>query len=81
LLKRHYTNGKDRWEPRDCSRLSELLSAEFGIPVDLSSKMGGLHTISRALSDGDTARAQIATLLLSIPDPTFLSKGRPSNYP
>ena len=36
--------------------------------------MEGLQTVSRALNDGDTARAQIATLLLCIPDPPSLSK-------
>jgi hypothetical protein len=75
VLKRSRENGEEHWEPRDSEWLSEFVSTEFGIPVDLSSKMGGLNAISRALNDGDVARAQIATVLLGIPDPPQLSKG------
>lgn len=40
----------------------------------MSSKRGGLRTIAKALNDGDLARAQIAAVLLGIPDPPPLSK-------
>jgi hypothetical protein len=40
----------------------------------MSSKAGGLLAIARALNEGDIARAQIATVLLAIPEPPALSK-------
>lgn len=58
----------DRWKPRDCGDLSRELSKLFGLPIDMSSKMGGLKAISNALNDGEIARAQIAAVLLSIPE-------------
>lgn len=70
--------GGNRWEPRECGQLSKRLSSHFGLPVDLSSKAGGLKAIANALNEGDLARAQIATLLLAIPDPP-LSKSIRSN--
>jgi hypothetical protein len=66
LLKR--SEADSDWEPRDCVELSEQSSTEFGLPIDMSSKVGGLHAISRALNENDVARAQIATVLLGIPD-------------
>ncbi len=75
LLKRARMNGREVWQPRDCGQLSKQVSASYGVPIDMASKMGGLHAISRALSEGDIARAQIATVLLAIPEPPPLSKG------
>ena len=40
----------------------------------MSSKMGGVKAIANALNEGDVARAQIATVLLGIPDLPVLSK-------
>jgi len=75
LLNRRGKAGRARWEPRDCARLSKEIGEHFRLPIDISSKMGGLKAISKALNDGDIARAQIATVLLGIPDPPFLAKG------
>ena len=72
LLKR---NGEDRWEPRDCAELSKQIGADFGLPIDMSAKMGGIKAISHALNEGDIARAQIAAVLLAIPDAPPLVKG------
>ncbi len=74
LLKRSRLHGNDHWEARNCQQLSKQLSSEFGLPIDLSSKMAGLDAVARALSDGDIARAQIATVLLAMPEPPALSK-------
>lgn len=68
LLKRSLVAGRERWEPRDSGELSKAIGASFGIPIDMSSKMGGVRAISNALNEGDVARAQIATVLLGIPD-------------
>jgi hypothetical protein len=78
LLARTRRNGKDEWRPRDCDDLSQEMSAQYGLPVDMSSKRGGLTVIARALNEGDLVRAQIATVLLGVPDPPSLSKGAPS---
>jgi hypothetical protein len=67
LLKRPEADGD--WEPRDCAELSEQISDAFGLPIDMTLKMGGLNAITRALNNGDIARAQVATVLLGIPDP------------
>ena len=68
-------DGRERWEPRECGELSKALGANFGLPIDISSKMGGVRAIANALNDGDVARAQIATVLLGIPDLPVLSEG------
>jgi hypothetical protein len=54
--------------------LSEEIGSQFGFPIDMSRKMGGLRTIAGALNAGNIARAQMATLFLDIPDPPRLSK-------
>jgi hypothetical protein len=75
LLKRWDASGKSEWEPVDSEELSRQVSAQFGLPIDMSAKMGGLQAIAGALNAGELARAQIATVLLGIPDPPQLSKG------
>lgn len=75
LLDRLRKDGEDAWHPCDCEELSEQISAHYGLPVDMASKRGGLKAIANALNDGDIARAQIATVLLGIPDLPPLSKG------
>ena len=77
LLKRSNIHGKDRWEPHNCQQLSKQLSSELGLPIDLSSKMGGLKAISNALNEGEVARAQVAAVLLAIPEPPPLRKSAP----
>jgi hypothetical protein len=78
MLVRTHKHGRDEWRPRDCDVLSKEMSAQYGLPVDMSSKTGGLRAIANAFNDGDMARAQVATLLLRIPNPPSLSKGAPS---
>lgn len=75
ILSRLRKGGKDEWHLRDCEQLSEEISEHFGLPIDMSSKTGGLSVVAKALNEGDVARAQIGTVLLGIPDPPALSKG------
>jgi hypothetical protein len=75
LLQRTNMHGEERWEPRDCEDLSKQLASEFDLPIDMLSKVGGLKAICNALNEGDVARAQIATVLLGIPEPPTLSNG------
>lgn len=74
LLKRSIVDGRERWEPRECGELSKAIGASFGLPIDMSAKLGGVRAIANALNDGDVARAQIATVLLGIPELPDLSK-------
>jgi hypothetical protein len=78
LLARTRRDGKDEWRPRECDDLSQEMSAQYGLPIDMSSKRGGLTVIAKALNEGDVVRAQVATVLLGIPRPPALSKGAPS---
>lgn len=78
LLARTRSDGKEEWRARDCDDLSTEMSAQYGLPIGLSSKRGGLDVVARALGEGDLVRAQVATLLLGIPDPPSVSKGAPS---
>lgn len=75
LLKRSSSGNSDRWEPRDCGELSKQIGGQFGLPIDISSRSGGLRAICNALNEGDVPRAQIATVLLGIPEPPPLEKG------
>jgi hypothetical protein len=75
MLARARSNGKDEWRPCDCDDLSKEMTGQYGLPVDMSSKRGGLIVIAKALNEGDLARAQVAAVLLGIPNPPSLSKG------
>jgi len=75
LLKRSNASGATRWEPRDIANLSKQLGSNFGVPVDMATKIGGLKAICNALNEGDVARAQIAAVLLGIPDSPPVDKG------
>lgn len=75
LLRRAKIHGRDRWEPRDNSDLSKQLSNRLGLPIDMSAKAGGIKAIANALNEGDVARAQIAAVLMGIPDRSPLTKG------
>jgi hypothetical protein len=74
LLRRSVIDGRDAWEARERADLSKEIGRSFGLPIDMSSKMGGVKAIANALNEGDVARAQIATVLLGIPDLPVLSK-------
>jgi hypothetical protein len=74
ILDRLEKNGKDEWQPRDCDALSDEIGERYGFPIDMSLKTGGLKAIANALNEGNVTRAQIATVLLGIPDPPPISK-------
>jgi hypothetical protein len=43
ILARTRSNGKDEWRPRDGDDLSQEMSAQYGLPIDMASKRGGLQ--------------------------------------
>jgi hypothetical protein len=71
--------GRPEWRARSLADLNRDLSKRYGLPIDFSAKMSGVATIARALGRGDLVQAQIAALLLQIPDPPKLSKADPSS--
>jgi hypothetical protein len=70
--------GRAEWRPRSLSDLNCDLSKVYGLPVEFSPKIGGLATVARALGRDDVVHAQIATLLLQIPNPPALTKSGPT---
>ena len=53
MLVRTHRNAKDEWRPRGYDNLSQEMSAQYGLPIDMSSKRGGLAVIAKALGEGD----------------------------
>lgn len=47
----------------------------YGVGFDAAQKMNGLGVVADALNRGELARAQIATLLLKLPDPERIDGG------
>jgi hypothetical protein len=75
LLERFRSNGSpEQWRPRPVFDLNRDLSKRYGLPVDISSRMGSLAAITRALDRGDLVHALIAALHLQLPDPPDLAK-------
>jgi len=60
---------KGAWATRNAGDLDFDLSRVYGVPVDVRTKMVGLSTVASALRSQDIAKAQIAALLLRLPDP------------
>jgi hypothetical protein len=54
------------------------LSKRYGLPIDISPKMGSLAAMARALDRGDLVHASIAALHLQLPDPPELAKSPPA---
>jgi hypothetical protein len=61
------------WAVRDEHDLDRDLSRVYGFPVGVRVKMAGFANVANALQSGDIAKAQIAALLLRLPDPLQLS--------
>jgi hypothetical protein len=60
---------KGVWAARDERDLGGDLSRVYGFPVDVRAKLSGFATVASALQSRDIAKAQIAALLLRLPDP------------
>jgi len=54
---------------RDERDLGRELSKRYGFPVEIERKRRGVDAVAAALAKGELARAQIAALLLRLPDP------------
>jgi len=58
-----------QWTRRDERDLNPELSKLYGFTLDVGRKRTGVDAVAAALSNGELARAQIAALLLRLPDP------------
>lgn len=67
-------DGRAEWRPRPWTGLNCDLGKAYSLPVDFGEKTGGLASVGRALDRGEIVLAQIAALLLQIPDPPALMK-------
>ncbi|MBV8472614.1 MAG: hypothetical protein JO107_10115 [Hyphomicrobiales bacterium] len=77
LLRRQAAaGGVPRWSLPPLADIEAALSRAYGSNIEASRKLGGLRVVADALNKGDLARAQIATLLLRLPDPP--KSGAPS---
>jgi hypothetical protein len=62
-------DAKGAWTRRDERDLDRELSKLYGFPLDFARMRRGLDAVAGALGNGELARAQIAALLLRLPDP------------
>ncbi len=62
-------DAKGAWTRRDERDLNRELSKLYGLPLDFGRKRRRIDAVAAALGNGDLARAQIAALLLQLPDP------------
>jgi hypothetical protein len=69
----------ERWAARPTDELDRDLGACYGLPIDITSKLGGLATVARALERGDMPLATVAAVLMGFPDPPSLAKGSPTS--
>lgn len=57
-----------QWRPRSIKALNAALSRHYDLPIDITSKMGGLATIAAALNVDNIIKAKIAAVQLGLPD-------------
>ena len=61
--------GAPRWRLPPLAEIERALARAYGCEIGAAGKLGGLSVVADALDKGELARAQIATLLLRLPDP------------
>ncbi len=70
-------DAKGGWTRRDEGDLSRELSKLYGFPLDFGRVRMRIDAVAAALGSGDLARAQIAALLLQLPDPPASAGAQP----
>ncbi|THD44167.1 MAG: hypothetical protein E7774_11070 [Bradyrhizobium sp.] len=71
--------GAAKWRSRPLGELNLELAKAYDLPIAFDAKMRGLATVAGALNSGDVTKAQIAALLLQLPDPPALTKSDPTS--
>ncbi len=69
LQRQQHPTAGEVWAPRAADELNAALSGRYGVPVDMTTKLGGLANVAQALNQGDIFGAQLGTLDLKLPDP------------
>lgn len=69
---------KTSWRTLPASELDAAMSRAYGMPVRAHEKTRGLKVVADALNNRELARAQIAAVLLRLPDPPALRKSAAS---
>jgi len=69
-------DGRSVWRSQPLADLDRDLGKAYGQPVAFAAKLGGLTSVARALDRGDFAHAQVAALLLRLPDPPEVAASR-----
>jgi hypothetical protein len=69
---------KGGWTRRDEGDLSRELSKLYGFPLDFGRICRGVDAVAASLANGELARAQIAALLLRLPDPPAAEGAQPN---
>ena len=67
--------GSGEWRPRPGESIERALMGIYRVAIDAARKMSGLGVVADALNRGEIARAQVATLLLKLPDPGRVDAG------
>ncbi len=61
--------GPPRWRLPPLDEIESSLARACGCEIGAAGKIGGLRVVADALNKGEVARAQIASLLMRLPDP------------
>ncbi len=69
LEKNQDTMARERWRVPPLPAVESRLRRAYERRIDAAHKLGALRVVAEALNDGELARAQIAALLLRLPDP------------
>lgn len=69
LLEKQVFGTRSLWRVCALSVVENGLARAYGHEIDASQKLGGLRAVATALDDGDICLAQIAALLLRLPNP------------
>ncbi len=68
-------SGSGEWRPRPGEEIERALTEIYGVGIYAQRKTSGLAVVAEALNRGEVARAQVATLLLKLPDPGRVDAG------
>lgn len=69
-------SGQGCWRPRATGGINRDLGKLYGASFKFAANVGGLDAVARALNRNDVVHAQIATLLIGIPEPPAIDPSR-----
>jgi hypothetical protein len=69
---------KRSWRALPAAELDLAMSRAYGFPIRAQKRTRAFEVVAEALNNGELARAQIAALLLQLPDPPVLGRDAPN---